>query len=95
LYRHEISHDQLLHSIKAYNPIDQLKPLADAQVPMFLLHGSHDELVPSHENSDLLLNNYQAHRGSVELDRLEGFGHDDSAAFLENQNMLQFLLQSL
>ena len=28
------------------------------------------------------------------MDRLEGLGHDDSAAFLENQNMLQFLLQS-
>ena len=90
-----MSQDQLLHSIKAYNPIDQLKPLAEAQVPMFLLHGSHDELVPSHENSDLLFCNYQAHGGSVKMDRLEGLGHDDSAAFLENQNMLQFLLQSL
>ena len=67
-----MSQDQLLHSIKAYNPIDQLKPLAEAQVPIFLLHGSHDELVPSHENSDLLFYYYQAHGGSVKMDRLEG-----------------------
>jgi predicted esterase len=71
---YKMSQDQLLHSIKAYNPIDQLKPLADAQVPIFLVHGTDDNLVPLSENSELVVENYQSLGGTVQLDRLPGMG---------------------
>jgi predicted esterase len=91
---YKMSQDQLLHSIKAYNPIDQLKPLADAQVPIFLVHGTDDNLVPLSENSELVVENYQSLGGTVQLDRLLGMGHDETVDFLENQRVLHFLLQS-
>ena len=89
-----MSRDQLLQVVEKVNPIHQLKPLADAQVPIFLVHGTDDDLVPLSENSELVVENYQSLGGTVQLDRLPGMGHDETVDFLENQRVLHFLLQS-
>jgi pimeloyl-ACP methyl ester carboxylesterase len=50
-----------------HNPIDRLKPLAAATVPLFLLHGDVDCTVPLEANSKELAKRYRELGGPVEL----------------------------
>lgn len=47
------------------NPIDGLKPVADAKVPVFLVLGTKDDVVPLAENADILETNYLALGGKL------------------------------
>ncbi len=47
------------------NPIDSLDPLARARVPVFLVLGAKDNVVPLVENADVLEKNYKALGGYV------------------------------
>jgi alpha-beta hydrolase superfamily lysophospholipase len=57
------------------NPIDNLQPLADAHIPIFLLAADADTLLPFEENSKLLAVRYQKLGGTVTLYTKHGFDH--------------------
>ena len=48
------------------NPVDNLKPLADARVPILLVYGDKDRGVPHLENSEVVYQRYKALGGPVE-----------------------------
>jgi pimeloyl-ACP methyl ester carboxylesterase len=48
------------------NPVDNLAPLAKAKVPLFLVYGDSDKVVPHKENSELVYNRYKELGGPVE-----------------------------
>ena len=48
------------------NPVDNLAPLAKAKIPLLLVYGDSDTVVPAKENSDLVFDRYKALGGSVE-----------------------------
>jgi pimeloyl-ACP methyl ester carboxylesterase len=48
------------------NPVDNLGPLAKAKVPILLIYGDSDKVVPHRENSDLIYDRYKALGGPVE-----------------------------
>jgi pimeloyl-ACP methyl ester carboxylesterase len=48
------------------NPVDNLSPLAKAKIPLLLVYGEMDTLVPIKENSELVFDRYKALGGSVE-----------------------------
>jgi pimeloyl-ACP methyl ester carboxylesterase len=48
------------------NPVDNLKPLADAKVPLLLVYGDADRVVPHRENSEVVYERYKALGGPVE-----------------------------
>ncbi len=48
------------------NPVDRLRPLADAKIPILLVYGDADRLVPPGENSGFLFDRYKALGGSIE-----------------------------
>jgi pimeloyl-ACP methyl ester carboxylesterase len=48
------------------NPIDHLKPLLDARIPILLVYGDSDQYVPIKENSELLYDRYKAAGGPIE-----------------------------
>ena len=50
----------------ARNPVDHLKPIAEAGVPILLIYGDNDRVVPHRENSELVYDRYKALSGSVE-----------------------------
>jgi pimeloyl-ACP methyl ester carboxylesterase len=50
----------------ARNPVDYLKPLVDAKIPVLLVYGDSDKVVPHRENSELLYDRYKAQGGPVE-----------------------------
>jgi alpha-beta hydrolase superfamily lysophospholipase len=70
------------------NPLDNLKPLAQAHVPILHLCGDADEVVPFEENTVILKQRYQALGGNFTLIVKKGFKHhphglDDPAPIVE------------
>jgi pimeloyl-ACP methyl ester carboxylesterase len=48
------------------NPVDRLKPLAGAKIPILLVYGDSDRTVPHRENSEVVYDRYRALGGPVE-----------------------------
>lgn len=70
------------------NPVDSLKPLAEAGVPLLHVFGDADDVVPWEENTGLIATRYKALGGSIELIRKPGVGHhphglEDSTPIVE------------
>lgn len=75
---------------KAYtgNPVDSLKPLAAAGVPLLHVFGDADEVVPWDENTGVIAERYEAFGGNIRLIRKPGVGHhphglEDSTPIVE------------
>ena len=57
------------------NPIDNLKPLADARIPLIHICGDADEVVPFDENTVILKDRYEKLGGHMTLIIKKGFKH--------------------
>lgn len=57
------------------NPVDNLKPLAKAGVPLLHVYGEADKVVPWDENTGVLARRYRALGGSISLIAKPGIGH--------------------
>jgi pimeloyl-ACP methyl ester carboxylesterase len=57
------------------NPVDNLKPLADAGVPLLHVVGDADKVVPVGENTAIMESRYKALGGHIEVIHKEGVGH--------------------
>ena len=57
------------------NPIDNLKPLADAKVPLLHVFGDAYDVVPWEENTGLIEERYKKMGGDITLIRKKGIGH--------------------
>jgi len=57
------------------NPIDNLKPLAEAKIPLIHLCGDADEVVPYPENTVILKERYEALGGTIQVIVKPGFKH--------------------
>ena len=61
------------------NPIDNLKPLADAKIPILHVSADADEVVPFEENTVILKERYEKLGGHFELIVKKGFKHHPHA----------------
>lgn len=57
------------------NPVDTLKPLAEAGVPLLHVFGDADDVVPWDENTGLIETRYKQLGGTIQLIRKPGVGH--------------------
>ncbi len=57
------------------NPVDNLKPLAEAKIPILAICGGADEVVPLAENAGLVKERYEALGGAIELIVKPGGAH--------------------
>jgi pimeloyl-ACP methyl ester carboxylesterase len=57
------------------NPVDNLKPLAAAKVPLLHVYGEADSLVPWDENTGVVAERYRKMGGSITLIPKPGVGH--------------------
>ncbi|MCG6156493.1 alpha/beta hydrolase fold domain-containing protein [Rubinisphaera margarita] len=57
------------------NPVDRLKPLAEAGVPLLHVYGDADEVVPWDENTGLLAERYRELGGDIQLITKPGVKH--------------------
>lgn len=74
------------------NPIDNLKPLAEAQIPIIHVVGDIDEVVPLHENTAILEERYKKLNGTIEVIHKPDCRHHPHC--LENpQPIVDFILK--
>ncbi len=83
----------LTSQLADHNPIDRLKPLAEARIPLFAIHGDSDKLVPLDKNSAIVKERYNALGGSMQLIIPEGQGHNMWTGFFECQELVDFVKQ--
>ncbi|MFL2867038.1 MAG: alpha/beta hydrolase family protein [Pirellulaceae bacterium] len=70
------------------NPVDNLRPLVKAGVPLLHVYGDADQVVPWEENTGIVAQRYQAMGGTITLIAKPGVGHhphglEDSAPIVE------------
>jgi predicted esterase len=86
---------EILEKLSQLNPIDNLQTLAANKVPMFVVHGDSDVVVPYDDNSRLLKERYDAAGGSIKVKIIPGEGHKVSPSFFECQELVDFVLANL
>jgi pimeloyl-ACP methyl ester carboxylesterase len=75
------------------NPIDNLKPLAEAEVPIIHVAGDKDESVPIEENTNILAERYRKLGGNIKVIIKPGCGHHPHC--LEDpEEIVDFILKS-
>lgn len=76
------------------NPVARLKKLAEANIPVAIIHGDQDVVVPLEPNSGELVRQYQLAGQSdlVKLIVLKGQGHNFFRGFFESQELVDFAI---
>jgi len=91
---YELTPSELKDRLKEFNPVDRMKKLALAKVPLFAIHGDVDKVVPLELNSGLLKEAYTAAGGpDMELIIPPGQGHNMWAGFFECKELVDFAIK--
>jgi len=90
-----ISENELRDRLREFNPIDHLQRLALNKVPMFVVHGDSDVVVPLAENTGLLKERYESLGGSIAVKVIPDEGHKVSPSFFECEELVDFVLANL
>ncbi len=77
------------------NPIVRMSVLSKAKLPVFIIHGDEDKVVPLKENSQKLFENYQTAgaEDSVTLLVVKGQGHNFWEGFFRCQALIDFVIE--
>jgi dipeptidyl aminopeptidase/acylaminoacyl peptidase len=89
-----VSAEELLAQQEKLNPIKRAGVLAEAKIPVLIIHGTHDKVVPLAANSEALEQAYAA-KGVAELIQVikpEGQGHSFWEGFFRCQELVDFLI---
>ncbi len=89
---YEMTPEQLMARLSEHNPIERLQQLAAARVPIFHIQGDSDRVVPHEENSGLLAERYQDLGGPVEVELIEGQGHNMWRGWFESKSLTTFMI---
>lgn len=87
--------EELAASLEQHNPIARIDRLANAKIPIFIIHGDADKVVPFKENSATLAKHYQqAEAGDVAtLIVANGQGHNFWEGFFRCQELVEFAVR--
>lgn len=77
------------------SPISHAGPLAKAKIPILILHGDSDRLVPMQENSRPFVTTYTGLGGAAELVVVPGKGHEEVDEYFHSNRLEEFLLHQL
>ena len=85
---------ELEAKLSEHNPIERVGILAKAKVPVFIIHGDDDKVVPLKENSQELLARYQAADAekAVTLVVAKGQGHNFWEGFFRCEELIDFVI---
>jgi alpha-beta hydrolase superfamily lysophospholipase len=92
----QLSPADLQAQLDEYNPIARVDVLAHARVPVFLIHGDADEVVPLESNSAEFVRRYTA-AGAAERIHLQiahGQGHNYWPGFFRCRELIDFVIQT-
>ncbi|MEM7697021.1 MAG: sulfatase-like hydrolase/transferase [Verrucomicrobiota bacterium] len=90
-----LTQDEMRSDQAQWNPIKRMGELAEARVPVTIIHGTADKLVPIEPNSEALLAAYEtAGRGNlVNLIRADDQGHNMWEGFFRCEELIDFLIE--
>jgi pimeloyl-ACP methyl ester carboxylesterase len=84
---------QLEAALAEHNPIDRLAPLARARIPLLMIHGDIDTLVPLEDNSLEVRTRYFALGGQCRVIIARGQGHTRWPGFFQNEELTDFVIR--
>lgn len=86
---------ELEAELEKCNPVARLGSLAKANVPVFIIHGDVDKVVPLEANSQALVDQYaEAGKGKlVKLVVAKGQGHNFWPGFFRCEELIEFAIQ--
>jgi len=89
-----LTEQELIAQVDTLNPAKRVAELAQAKIPVFIIHGTNDKVVPLEKNSALLEAAYQANgaKDLIEILRIEGQGHNLWPGFFHCQELIDFLI---
>ena len=84
---------QLSERLDELNPISKARGLAGEAIPVFIIHGTDDTVVPLEANSAALRELYvqAGHTNAVRLQVVEGQGHSFWPGFFHSQSLVDFI----
>ena len=85
--------DVFSHVMVQHNPINHLAGLAQAKVPMCIVHGDSDRGVPLEDNSAILADRYGKLGGDAKVEVVPGKGHQVVDEFFKSAKLIQFMLE--
>ena len=89
----EMDEKTFIQRIDEHNPINHLGGMAKAKVPIFIVHGDSDKVVPLEENSGVVERRYRELGGKVDVEVVPGAGHQVINAFFKSKNLVEFLIK--
>ena len=92
---YKMSETDLAAAIKQHNPIEKVRTLAKAKIPISIIHGAIDKVVPLKQNAARLVEIYNASGAQefVELEVVEGQGHNFFEGFFTSQKLVDFTIE--
>ncbi len=90
-----LSAEELLAQQEKLNPIKRASTLAEAKIPVFIIHGTDDKVVPLAENSAALEKVYAENAAAdlIHVIKSEGQGHSFWPGFFTCQELVDFLIE--
>lgn len=90
-----VSPDEMEQRQLEFNPIKQAEKIVDAKIPVYIIHGTDDTVVPIDKNSAALEAAYKAagRESLITLERVEGQGHNFWEGFFHSERLVNFLIE--
>lgn len=89
----KLSEAEMRARVAEFNPVDNLQPLIDKKLPMFIVQGDSDKAVPYQENAALVKERYEAGNAPITLKLFPGLGHQIAPEFFENKDLIAFVIK--
>ena len=83
---------ELVAKLKEFSPLDNLQGLLANKVPMFVVHGDCDAVVPYDDKTRVLKERYEAGGGQITVKVIPGEGHKVSPSFFECRELVDFVI---
>ena len=87
-----MTEEQIEADLNRHNPVDRLEGLAEANVPVFFVHGDCDIIVPLEENSGKFAQRYQQLGCEIKLVVPKNQGHNLWSGFFRCQQLVDFVI---
>lgn len=84
---------ELSASLNEYNPIARLRPLANANIPIFHIHGDADDVVPFEANTLTMSERYSELGGLMNYSVAFGQGHNMWRGFFQSESLVDFVIE--
>ena len=89
---YEMDAEALRAKLGEHNPIERVKPLADAKIPMLFIHGDSDTVVPIEKNAGEYVARCKNLGGNASIIVVPGKGHEVCPEFFQSQPFTEFVL---